>query len=275
MPPASEVETKVESPTMPLGLFRSKRFTGANLLTLFLYGALGGALFYFPFNLIQVQGYSPAAAGAAWLPFILTVGLLSRWAGGLMTRFGARLPLTVGPAITAVGFAMFAIAGIGSNYWMTFFPASLVLGIGMAVSVAPLVTVVMSSVGDEHSGVASGVNNAVSRTASLIALAVIGLVVLSSFNGALDERLDDLGAPVAIVAALEDERVNLAGLEVPEAAGPALTASIERAVDESFVFGFRVAMLVGAAMAAAAALAGGLLIGREPEPQAALAEATG
>lgn len=246
------VEVGSRHPMMPLALFQSRTFSGANLLTLFLYAALSGVLFFLPFNLIQVQGYSATAAGAAVLPFILLMFVLSRWSGGLISRYGAKRPLVIGPSIAAIGFALFALPGIGGSYWTTFFPAILVLGLGMAISVAPLTTAVMGAVSSQQAGIASGINNAVARTAGLLAIAVLSLVIAAAFNYQLDQRLTALNVPPAVQQMLVDQRVKLAGAEVPASAGE-FKPVLEQAIDQAFVSGFRFVMLIAAGLAVASA----------------------
>ncbi|HZF12653.1 MAG TPA: MFS transporter [Thermoanaerobaculia bacterium] len=257
------VEARRAAPMMPLSLFRSKTFAGANLLTLFLYAALGGSLFFLPFDLISVQGYSATAAGAALLPFILLMSILSRWAGGLVDRYGSRLPLVIGPAVAALGFALFARAGVGGSYWTTFFPAVLVLGVGMTIAVAPLTTTVMGAVEVRHAGVASGINNAVSRVAGLLAVAVFGIVLVAVFNAGRERRLDDLrhlGLPTAARAELDRSANRLAAAPIPASLPAEQKAAVRRALDDAFVDGFRRTMLLSAGLALLAALAAAGLI---------------
>src|SRR3984893_8244141 len=258
------LEARLSQPMLPLPLFRSRTFTGAKLVTLFLSAALGGDLFFLPLNLIQVQQYSATAAGAALLPFILIISFLSRWSGGLVASYGPKLPLIVGPLIAAFGFALFMLPGVGGSYWTNFFLPIVVLGLGMAVSVAPLTTTVMNSVAQSRAGVASGVNNAVARSAGLLAIAVLGIVMLHVFNDGLNRRVVGWKLPAAVSQSLEAQRTKLAAVAVPENQDPATRQLIRRAVDESFVSGFRAIMAIGAALAVASAGTALTLIGTTP-----------
>ena len=178
-------EARARSPMLPLGLFRSRAFTGANLVTLLLYFALSGVLFFLPFELIRGRGYSATAAGAALLPFPVVMGLLSRPIGALADRYGTELPLTVGPLVAALGFLLLAVPQHGSSYWVSLLPPLLVLALGMTITVAPLTTAVMSAVGSDYAGTASGVNNAVARVAGVFAIAVLGLAFIAVYDGAV------------------------------------------------------------------------------------------
>jgi EmrB/QacA subfamily drug resistance transporter len=258
------VEARSRSPMLPLRLLRIRNFAGANLLTFLLYAALGGGLYFFPLNLIQVQGYSAAGAGAALLPFIAILFLLSRWAGQLVDRFGPRRPLVAGPLIAAIGFALFAWPSVGGAYWVTFLPAVSVLGLGMAVTVAPLTTTVMNSVGPDLAGLASGVNNAVSRAAALLAIAVFGIVMASAFNATLAQQLSALELPSGLRAAMEQQQDRLAAMAVPAGTGEATAQAISKAIGESFVAGFRRVMLLCAGLALLSALSAWLLIDGKP-----------
>jgi EmrB/QacA subfamily drug resistance transporter len=247
------VERRVTSPMVPLSLFNSRSFSGTNLLTLFLYAAIGVFFFLFPMNLIQVQGYSATAAGAAVLPFVLLMFLLSRWSGGLVARYGSSGPLIVGPLIATLGFVLFAVPGAGGSYWKTFFPAAVVLGFGMTVTVAPLTTVVMNSVDKERVGAASGINNAVARVAGVLAIAVLGIVMVTAFGSRLDHNLAPLSIPSGILREIQTQEVRLGGLQVPAGIDSGMTSAIKRSIADAFVFGFRIVMLLCAGLSVASA----------------------
>jgi len=257
------VEDKVTAPMLPLALFQSHSFSGANLLTLLLYAAIGIFFFLFPLNLIQVQGYTATATGGAILPLILLMFLLSRWSGGLVARYRARSPLIIGPLIVALGFVLFALPSVGGSYWKAFFPAMVVLGFGMAVTVAPLTTVVMSSVNQDRVGTASGINNAVARVAGVLAIAVLGVVMVKAFGFRLGNELAQFSLAPGILQELHGDEIQLAGLQVPVGLNPGMKIAIRESIGAAFVFGFRIVMLICAGLSLASAAVAWLMIPKD------------
>lgn len=260
------VEKNVAAPMVPLDLFKSSSFSGANLLTLLLYSALGAFFFLYPLNLIEVQHYSATATGAAAVPMILLLFSLSRWSGGLVARFGARTPLVVGPMIAAAGFLLCAVPSLGGPYWTTFFPGFLVLGLAMAVSVAPLTTVVMSSVEDNRVGVASGINNTVARIAGVLAIAVFGIAMEQAFGHNLAVSLSRLTLSADALRDIQSNLVRLGGLQPPPNLDASTMATIRLDVAQAFVFGFRLVMFACSGLAAASAVVAFRMIPSHKKP---------
>jgi EmrB/QacA subfamily drug resistance transporter len=254
------LEWRQKHPMLPLGLFRSATFSGANLLTLFLYAALSGLLFFFPFMLIQVDGYSPTSAGAALVPFVVTMFVLSRWAGGLVNRYGSKLPLVAGPVIAGIGFGLFGVlASSSGGYWTKYFPAVMVMSLGMAVSVAPLTTTVMGAVEKRHAGIASGINNAVSRTAGLLAIAVFGVVLLFIFQTELRSWFRANHLP-GIEQQVMPQTGSLMNMKLPDM-DPILGSLVRSAIRDSFVRGFQVTAYLAALLGFLSAMSSWYLIG--------------
>jgi EmrB/QacA subfamily drug resistance transporter len=226
---------------MPLSLYLSRNFSATNVLTLLLYFALGGTLYYLPFGLIRLGGYSATQAGAALLPFALIMGFGASFAGTLADRLGPRLLLTVGPIIAACGYAMLAFVDLRQSYWVSVFPPILLQGVGMALTVPPLTSTVMAAAGKAHAGIASGVNNAAARVAGLLAVAALGAALFASFSYHLA-----LPEPAQANAAL-----NAVMSGQPGANGSAIAA---------FGQALSMVMLLTAACAAVAGVVGGLWI---------------
>ena len=260
-------EARAARPMMPLRMFRNRDFAGANLLTLLLYAALGGALYFVPLDLIQVRGWSATSAGAALLPFVAIMFVLSRFAGALVDRVGARLPLVIGPSVAGAGFALFALTAAADDYWTSFLPAIAVLGLGMTLTISPLTTTVMNALGDAVAGTASGVNNAVSRAAGLLAIAAFGAVLAHVFDVRLDDALASSTLPRDAAAHVLAQQRNLGAIVAPPGASPAVAAEVHRVVSEVFVAGFRTVMWIAAGLAlASAGCAAWLISGARPAP---------
>lgn len=257
------VQARGAQPMVPLRLFRSRTFSGSNALTLFLYAALGALTFFMPLHLVQIQGYRQEMAGLTFLPLGILLALMGRWSGGLVDRVGARLPLIVGPAAAGLGFLLFALPGLTAgegDYWVTYFPASLVLGVGMGMTVAPLTTAVLGAAPPESAGIASGISNAVARTASVLAIAVLGALALVSFSSGLERRAAELGLSAETRAALREEARRLADAAVPAGLDAAAAETAQLAIKEAFVATFRVIAVICAGLAWLSALMAALLV---------------
>ncbi|HMA37152.1 MAG TPA: MFS transporter [Chloroflexia bacterium] len=261
------VEARTPQPMLPLDLFRERTFSVTNLITLFLYAALGGALVFLPLNLVQVQGYPAALAGFALVPFALLLTLISRPAGRWADRVGPRPALIGGPGLVGLGFAALALPGLTAGpaaYWTSYFPAIVLLGLGMGLTVAPLTTAVMSAAGADRAGVASGVNNAVARSAGVLAVAVLGALVLIWFRDALAARTAGLDLPAAAATALQQAAAQLGNTAVPDAVAPAAHPAVAGAIRLAFIDAFRLVVACAAGLAWLSATLAALLLPRRP-----------
>ncbi len=255
------VERNSPHPMVSLDLFRRRTFATANLLTFFLYAALAATFFFLPFVLIQARGYRPSAAGAAILPLVVIVAALSRTSGMLADRFGARLFLTVGPLVAGAGFLLFALLPASGGYPTTVLPALCTLGLGLAITVAPLTATVLGAVERADQGTASGINNAVARVAALLAVAVFGLIAAGTFNRELDRRLADARVSAEMLRQIAPDRIRLGALKPPPSASAGEARAIRDGVKTGLDRSFRVTSLSCVGLALAAAACGALSAG--------------
>ncbi len=257
------VEARSPAPMMPLGLFRSRNFTGANLATLGTYAALGGAFFFIVIYVQNVLHYSALASGASLLPVSVLLLLFASRAGKLSGRYGPRRFMVAGPLIIGVSFLLYLLVHPGVSYWTSIFPAAILLGAGLCLNIAPLTSTAMGSVPARNSGIASAINNVASRVAGLLSVAGLGAVVALSFVGALDTHAQ--GLPPNIAAIVRGAGISGDGT-VPKDAPP----EAMRAIAESYTVAFHNTMLVCAILAFASALVALVLI--EDPKQAATSE---
>jgi EmrB/QacA subfamily drug resistance transporter len=251
------IEVKTKHPMMPLQLFSNLTFSGANLLTLFLYAGLGAGMLFLSLNLVQVQGYDQLQSGLTFLPFTLMMVSIARFAGALSDKYGPRFLLIGGPATAGLGLLMLSLVKQTNGphqYWTTFFPGVLVVGLGMSFTVAPLTTAVMGSVGDYFSGTASGVNNAISRTANVFANAIFGALAVLLFSGALQKELKQMPLKEKDKQAVMASAVNLGNARVPKGIDASYKASVTKAFHESFISTYAIILRIASVLAFLGAL---------------------
>jgi len=265
-------EKRSADPMVPLRLFRSPTFSGANLLTLFLYGALAAYTLFLSLNIIQVQGYRESIAGLVLLPFIFLLAGLSRFAGRLVDRIGPRLLLVAGPFLVGIGFFLTAFAGLTEgpqDYWRSFFPAILFFGAGMGLTVAPLTTTVMSAHSARFAGTASGINNAISRIAGVLAIAILGSIALIGYRNAVAAQTAGIDLPQPVRAELMDQALKFGAASVPGSVPEELTGEVDRSIRTAFVSTFAVLMYICSGLAWLSALVAGILVRRSVKGSAA------
>ncbi len=258
-------EARNPQPMIPLRLFSSRTFSGVNLLTFGLYGALSAGTLFLSLDLVQAQRYSMKIAGFAFLPFALILTAMSRWAGGLVDRGGPRLPLIIGPGIAGAAFLVMAFSGLSdgpARYWVTFFPGVVLLGVGMGITVAPLTATVMGSVASHFAGTASGINNAVSRVAGVLAIAVVGALALILFSHALLARTASLNLDGGARAALSAQASRLGAAAVPPEVAASQAVEVAQDIRAAFVDTFHVVMLICAVLSWVGAALAGLFVER-------------
>lgn len=251
------IEKKSKHPMMPLKLFANKTFSGANLLTFFLYAGLGAGMLFLSLNLVQAQGYSQLQSGLTFLPFTILMISIARFAGGLADKHGPRFFLITGPVVAGSGLLLLSFVkqtGGAADYWTTFFPGILVFGLGMSLTVAPLTAAVMSSADEHFSGTASGINNAMTRIANVFANAVFGALAVLFFSAALQKEIKDVPLAAKTKQAVITQTVNLGNAKVPQEINDTDKALIEKSYHTGFITAYQKIMRISAALAFAGAL---------------------
>jgi MFS family permease len=256
-------EARCQFPLLPLGLFRNRNFLAASQMTLSFYCGLYGMLFFLALNLVQVQGYLASAAGLAQLPVILLVILLAPVAGYLIDRFGPRFPIAFGGVLGVLGFALLARPGLTLgpvDYWTTFFPPLVLLGMAMGMSAAPLTTTILNCVPESKLGLAAGINSTLSRLSSVLGLVILGSISLHEFRNSLLQRVAPIGLSEESFANVQEQSKGLAGTVPPEGLSPVLREAVQQSIRAAFVDSFRTVSLVSAAVLAVSTLVAVVLL---------------
>lgn len=251
------IENKRKHPMMPLQLFKNLTFSGTNLLTFFLYAGLGAGMLFLSLNMVQVQGYSQLESGLTFLPFTVMMITIARFAGSIADKHGPRLLLVIGPAVAGTGLLLLSFikqTNGASEYWTTFFPGVVVLGLGMSFTVAPLTAAVMGSVSDHFSGTASGVNNAVSRIAGVFTNAIFGTLAVLFFSGSLRSEIKSIRLNPQQKQAVLAQAANLGNAHAPALINGDNKVKIENAYRKSFISTYSTIMLIAAGLGFAGAL---------------------
>lgn len=259
------LQARGQNPLLPLGVFKSRTLCGASALSFLFYMGFHGTLFFMPLNLVQVQGYAPPLAGLTQVPLMVLLVLLSRWAGRLVDRRGPRLPLTLGPAIAGVGFLLFAFPGLTAGpreFWQTYLPGFLLVGVGLGLTATPLSATVMDSVPADRLGLASGINSSLTRLAGVFAIAVLGPVMLAAFRHSLETRVAGLNLPGEALEMLRQEAAKLAVAQVPDGLTAETARAVREAIRGAFVDGFRLAVGIAAGLSWLGAVAAGAWLTR-------------
>ncbi len=246
------IEKKVNDPMVPLDMFANKTFSGVNLLSFFLYAGMGATMLFLSLNIIQVQGYSQFQAGLTFLPFSFIMVLAARKMGELTSTYGARRFLIIGPTITGLGMVWFSFietTGGPSTYWSTYFPPFLVFAIGIAITVVPLTTAVMACVDDSKSGIASGINNSVTRISGTFMNAVLGAIVILVFGNYVLEGMESLSVSGAIKDQVMQEASKLGEAVASSEFSAQMQDSINTIYDNSFISVYKMVCWISAFLA--------------------------
>ena len=257
------IEKKSAHPMMPLQLFKNKTFTGANLLTFFVYAGLFGGMLFLTLNMVQIQGYSQLQAGLTFLPFTILIILFSRWSGTLTDKYGPRRFLIGGPLLVSIGLFMLSFIETTngpSDYWTTYFPGILIFGLGMSFTVTPLTTTVMGALPNHYSGTASGINNAISRISNVFTNAIVGALAIVFFTGYLTYETETMPLQQNVKTGIIAQAANLGDARVPTNIPPGNKKEVAQLYKDGFIDAYVRIMRISAGLALVGAVMGGVFI---------------